>query len=153
MRKRPCITILFFSFYSCLILTPLFLLAHAVLWYDSWQIEWWSLPDTVADPMTIIVIVSGLFLYIRRIIAPEIRALTSLSDVFLLLIVLLPFVTGYLAYHQWFAYKSILIIHILSGEILIVAIPFTRLSHMLFFFLTRAYTGSEFGNVRNIRDW
>jgi nitrate reductase gamma subunit len=46
-----------------------------------------------------------------------------------------------------------LILHILTGEILLVAIPFTRLSHMFFFFFTRAYMGSEFGSVRNARDW
>ena len=46
-----------------------------------------------------------------------------------------------------------MILHILSGEVLLVAIPFTRLSHMLFAPLTRSYMGSEFGNVRNARDW
>jgi len=46
-----------------------------------------------------------------------------------------------------------LILHILSGEIMLMAIPFTRLSHMLFFWFTRAYMGCEFGLVRNARDW
>jgi hypothetical protein len=32
-------------------------------------------------------------------------------------------------------------------------IPFTRIAHMLFFPLTRAYMGSEFGYVRGTRDW
>ena len=35
------------------------------------------------------------------------------------------------------------------GEIMLVAIPFTRLSHMIFSPLTRAYMGSEFGKVRH----
>jgi hypothetical protein len=45
------------------------------------------------------------------------------------------------------------IIHILSGEIMLVAIPFTRLSHMIFFAFTRGYMGSEFGAVRHAKDW
>ena len=45
------------------------------------------------------------------------------------------------------------ILHILSGEIMLAAIPFTRLAHMLWFFFSRAYMGSEFGAVRNARDW
>jgi nitrate reductase gamma subunit len=45
------------------------------------------------------------------------------------------------------------IAHILAGEVMLVAIPFTRLSHMVFSPLTRAYMGSEFGKVRMARDW
>ena len=41
-----------------------------------------------------------------------------------------------------------------AGEIYaLLAIPFTRLSHMLFSPFTRAYMGSEFGKVRMARDW
>ncbi len=36
---------------------------------------------------------------------------------------------------------------------MLVAIPFTRLSHMLFAPLTRAYMGSEFGGIRHAKDW
>ena len=32
-------------------------------------------------------------------------------------------------------------------------IPFTRIAHMLFFPVTRAYMGSEFGFVRGTKDW
>jgi nitrate reductase gamma subunit len=46
-----------------------------------------------------------------------------------------------------------MILHIISGEVMLVAIPFTRLSHMLFAPLTRAYMGSEFGGVRHAKDW
>jgi hypothetical protein len=41
----------------------------------------------------------------------------------------------------------------LAGEIMLAAIPFTRLSHMVFSPLTRAYAGSEFGKIRRARDW
>ena len=44
-------------------------------------------------------------------------------------------------------------LHVLSGEAVLVAIPFTRLSHALFIPFTRAYMGSEFGGVRQCRDW
>jgi hypothetical protein len=71
----------------------------------------------------------------------------------LLGMVVTPFLTGFVAYHQWFDYPLFLVLHILSGEILLMAIPFTRLSHMLFSPFTRAYMGSEFGNVRHARDW
>ena len=81
------------------------------------------------------------------------RYVTSFSDYGILAIVAAPFVTGLIAYYQWFGVELFSILHILAGEIMLVAIPFTRLSHMLFAPLTRAYMGSEFGGVRDARDW
>jgi nitrate reductase gamma subunit len=70
-----------------------------------------------------------------------------------LALVAFPFVTGFLAYHQIGDYKFMIILHILSGEIWLAAIPFTRLSHMVMAPFTRGYIGSEFGAVRKARDW
>ena len=42
---------------------------------------------------------------------------------------------------------------ILSGEIMLAAIPFTRLSHMLLYVFNRGYIASEFGAVRKVQDW
>jgi len=123
MRRHPSLTIVAFAFHICLILTPIFLLAHVM------------------------------FFLVRRLVNPEVQYVTSASDYIILAIVAAPFITGILAYYQWFGYQIFLILHILSGEIMLVAIPFTRLSHMLFAPLTRAYMGSEFGSVRHAKDW
>jgi len=153
MRQRPIFTVVSFAFHICLLITPIFLLAHNLLWYESWGISWWTIPDWLADIMTIVVIAAGVFFFVRRQIRPEVRYVTSASDYILLLIAVAPFITGFLAYHQWLPYKAILILHMLAGEIMLMAIPFTRLDHMLFFWLTRAYMGSEFGGVRHAKDW
>ena len=84
---------------------------------------------------------------------PEVKYVTSASDWALLALAAAPFVTGVLAYHQIFDPKFMTILHMLSGEAMLVAIPFSRLSHMLYAPLTRAYIGSEFGAVRHARDW
>ena len=152
-RRRPVMTIITFAFHLCAIVTPIFLLSHNLLWYQSWNIRWWSLPENIADIMTVIVICSCLFCLARRVILPEVKYITASADHFLLAIVMTPFLTGFLAYHQWLSYEPTLVAHILAGEIMLITIPFTRLSHMLFFFFTRAYMGSEFGAVRNSRDW
>jgi len=153
MRRHPVMTIVTFLFHICLIVTPIFLLSHVILWDESWDLSWWSLPDVVADIMTIIVIASCIFFLIRRIVSSEVQFVTSASDYIILAIVAAPFVTGFFAYHQWFAYKFFMILHILTGEIMLVAIPFTRLSHMIYSPFTRAYMGSEFGGVRHAKDW
>jgi nitrate reductase gamma subunit len=111
------------------------------------------MPERTADIMTIIVIFTAIFFLIRRLVLPEVRFVTFLSDYALLTVAVAPFITGFLAYHQWLPYKTMLILHIISGEIMLIAIPFTRLSHMLYFVFTRAYMGSEFGAVRNSKDW
>ncbi len=153
MRRHPGLTIVTFAFHICLLITPLFLLAHIILIEEAWNLSWWSLPDGLADAMTLIVITGCIFFLVRRLTSPEVQYVTSASDFVLLAIIAAPFVTGFLAYYQWFGYKFFVIIHILAGEIMLVAIPFTRLSHMITAPLTRAYMGSEFGGVRHARDW
>jgi nitrate reductase gamma subunit len=153
MRKNRVLTVVAFVFHLALILTPIFLLSHVILWQESWGLSWWSLPDAVADVMSVVVVACCVYFLIRRLVRPEVQYVTSASDYIILAIVAAPFVTGFLAYHQWFAYETLFILHILSGEIMLAAIPFTRLSHMLFAPFTRAYMGSEFGGVRHARDW
>jgi nitrate reductase gamma subunit len=103
--------------------------------------------------MTVVVIAGAAFFLYRRLSDPVVKNVTDSSDYILLAITVLPFITGFVAYHQLFAYKTMLIIHILAGEIMLIAIPFTRLSHMLFFAFTRTYYGSESGLVRHSKDW
>jgi len=153
MRKHPVMTLVTFMFHICLVFAPVFLLSHIVLWEESWNISWWALPDHVADLMTVIVILSCLFFLFRRLVLAEVKYVTSPTDYLLLFLVAGPFVTGFWAYHQFPGYAVALILHILSGEMLLVAIPFTRLIHMVFAVFTRAYMGSEFGAVRHARDW
>ncbi|MBI9082449.1 MAG: nitrate reductase [Desulfobacterales bacterium] len=153
MRRHPFMTIVTFSFHVSLLLVPVLLLSHIILWDEGWGISWWSLPDGLADLMTLVVIGACIFFLVRRQVRPEVAYVTSASDYVILAIVAAPFVTGLFAYHQWFDYPLMMVLHVVSGEIMLVAIPFTRLSHMLFSPFTRAYMGSEFGGVRKARDW
>jgi len=153
-RRHPVITIVTFLFHISLVFTPIFLLSHNILWYESWGISWWTLPEGLADIMTLIVVFSCVFFLFRRIISPEVRFVTYPSDFLILTIAFLPFFTGFLAYHQLFLpSKAMTILHILFGEAMLIAIPFSRIIHMLFGWFTRAYTGSEFGQVRHAKDY
>ena len=152
-RRHPALTVVTFLFHICLLAAPLFLLAHMVLVDEAWWLSWWTLPDGAADAMTLIVIAGCLFFLIRRLTRPEVAFVTDASDYILLIVVAAPFVTGFLSYHQWLGVRWITILHMFSGEVMLAAIPFTRLSHMIFSVFTRAYMGSEFGKVRHARDW
>jgi nitrate reductase gamma subunit len=153
MRIHPVMTVVAFAFHICLLLVPVFLLAHIVLLEEAWDIQWWFLPDIVADTMTLIVVGACIFFLLRRLTQPEVRYVTSTSDYVILAMVAAPFITGFYCSLGLPGYQTMVIIHILSGEIMLAAIPFTRLVHMVFAVFTRGYTGSEFGAVRHARDW
>ncbi|HYA42927.1 MAG TPA: hypothetical protein VEF34_16605 [Syntrophobacteraceae bacterium] len=153
MRMKPVMTIVTFCFHLCLLALPIFLFAHVMLVKESWNVSWATLPDGAADPMTLIVIGACVFFLVRRFVVPEAKFLTSPSDYLILAMVAAPFITGFWTYHQLPGLKAAAILHMLSGEIMLAAIPFTRLSHMIFFPFTRGYTGSEFGAIRHARDW
>jgi len=147
-KKHPVITAAGFVFHGSLIVTPIFLLAHGVLWYESWGVSWWFLPEKTADYLTLVTIGSGLFLFARRLLLAHVRLVSTTADYLVLALSLAPFVTGYLAYHQFFDYDTVLIVHMIAGELFLVAIPFTKLSHAVLFFASRAVTGMEFGRRR-----
>ena len=153
MRRQPLFTIASFIFHLCVIMLPVFLLAHIVLWYESWEIQWWSLPDMLADLMALWVILTCVYFIGRRLLIVEVKQVTRPVDFGLLITILLTFLTGFLAYHQWGPYRPILILHIISSEILLVILPFSKLGHMLYFWFSRAYMGSEFGKDLKARDW
>jgi nitrate reductase gamma subunit len=153
MRKQPLFTIVTFLFHLCVVSLPIFLLAHIVLWYESWGILWWSLPDMLADAMTLWVMLACLYFIVRRLFVPEVKQVSRPGDFVLLITILLIFLSGFLAYHQWGPYRPILILHVISSEILLMALPFSRLGHMLFFYFSRAYMGAEYGKILKARNW
>jgi nitrate reductase gamma subunit len=96
---------------------------------------------------------SGIFLVVRRLVRPEVRILTAVWDYVLLLLTMLPFITGLMAYRQWGPYEMMMVLHVLSGEVLLVLIPFSKLGHMVLFFFTRAFIGFEMGARRGAPSW
>ncbi|NOX32845.1 MAG: nitrate reductase [Deltaproteobacteria bacterium] len=152
-RKSPVFYSISYIFHLLLFLVPVCLLSHVLLIEESVQWSWFAFNDSVSDTLTLVIIFSLIFFMVRRIVVPEVKFLTKPSDFIFILIVGLPFVTGFLAFHQFFAYRWLVIAHVLSGELMLILIPFTRFSHMFMAPFTRAYTGSEFGSVRHAKDW
>jgi nitrate reductase gamma subunit len=136
MRLQPVFTLVVFIFHFTLLAVPLFLYAHNILW-----------------DVSVILLASVIFLIIRRIVRSEVRILTGAWDYILLVLTALPFLTGFLAYRQFGPYEPMMIAHVISGEILLILIPFTKLGHMILFFFTRAFIGFEMGGRRGARSW
>lgn len=152
-RQNPGVCATTFVFHLCLVVVALFYSAHAVLWEYAFDVRLPSLPDGVADLMTILVVAGAAVFALRRLSQPLSRFITQPMDWLALVLAAAPFVTGFLARHQWGDYPTMAFLHVLSGDLMLMAIPFTRLSHALFSPFTRAYMGSEFGGVRRCADW
>lgn len=149
-RQQPAFGIVFWVFHVCLLIAPLFLAAHNMLFEEAFGWSLPTLPDAVADWMTILVIAAVVFLFIRRLARPEVRILTSGWDYLLLIIVLAPFLTGFLAYRQIGPYDLMLNLHLFCGEVMLIVIPFSKLGHLILFFFTRAFIGADMGARREI---
>jgi len=148
-RQRPIFNALFFFFHVGLVITPLFLLGHTVFLHERWGVSWPSIPGALADALTIVVLITGFFLWIRRIAFPQVRILTDSQDILILVIAMLPFLTGFVAGHcDPASYRFWFILHILSGELMLLAIPFTKLNHFVLFFMSRGQIGMDFGIKR-----
>jgi len=152
-KTDPLVTIVTSVFHVFLVGVPIFLLGHNLLLDQSWGLRLWSLPESMTDVFTLVVLICLAFFLARRLLLARVRAITTLYDYVVLLIVAAPFLTGYFAYHQWFHYETMMTIHILAGEVMLITIPFTKLGHMLFFFLYRFFIGNEYSFAKGARAW
>ena len=152
-RTQPLFAISSFVFHLSLLAVPVFLLAHNTLWQEAFGMSLWSMPDSLADIMTILLVVAGAVLFLRRLVKPEVRILSTAWDYTVLALTVLPFLTGFFAYHQVGPYRLMLILHVLSAEVLLIVVPFSKLGHIVLFFFSRAYIGFEMGQRRGARTW
>ncbi len=151
VAKNPIFTILGYMFHICLIVVPIWFSGHISLWEESrFEWSWTPIPDGLADRMTLIFLAIALFFLLRRIVSADIRLLSTFSDYLLIVVVAMPFITGYFLTNGTvdnigFLGENIQLIHMLSGELMLILIPFTKLSHFVLFFFSRGATAIEFG--------
>jgi nitrate reductase gamma subunit len=100
--------------------------------------------------MTLLLFAISIYFILRRALSPDLRIITTFSDYLLIVVTALPFLTGYFLTHGTldsikFLGDNMRLLHVLSAELVLILIPFTRLSHSVLFFFSRAATGVEFG--------
>ena len=151
LAKNPVFSILGYIFHICLIIVPIWYASHITLWEESrFEWSWSSIPDEMADWMTLIFLAIVIFFLLRRIFSADIRLISTFSDYLLLIVTALPFLTGYFLTHGTldsigFLRDNMQLLHMLSAELMLILIPFTKLSHYILFFFSRGASGVEFG--------
>ena len=129
-KKRPVYAALRYAFHICLITVPVWLWGHVFLWGKSrlaWT--WISIPDHIADYLTLIMLFLATWFFLRRILFKEIRLGSSPKDFLFLVLTALPFLTGYILSHDTLdsipvLQDNMLLIHILCGEAMLIMIAF-----------------------------
>lgn len=147
-RINPFMTAVFFMFHIGMVLLPLFLLQHAVVIEYMFGISLPSLPSGFADVLSIVAVLGLFGLAYRRIACPVAKALTTKQDWLVLILAGLPLVTGIMFRFSVSSYEFWEVAHILTAEIFLIAAPFTKLSHIVLFFMSRAQIGMDFAIKR-----
>jgi nitrate reductase gamma subunit len=142
----------FFLLHLGAVLLPFFLLGHTIILEDVTGISLPALPMLLADILTFWAIL-GLLIYIgRRLMLDYVRFMTTGQDWYLLFITLFVFASGAFARFDASGYDTWLLLHVLSGEILLITAPFTKFSHIILFFCSRAQIGMDFAIKRGGRE-
>jgi nitrate reductase gamma subunit len=129
-----------YLFHVGILVVPLFLADHIALWQRFLNVDLPEIGYAWADFLTLFTIGCALVLLSVRTLSQRVRSMSRRSDYTLLVAILAPFASGYLAMHPQYnplRWNVMMLIHILSAELLFVVIPFTKLAHIVLFFFDR----------------
>ncbi len=147
-RKHPYMTVAFFLFHTGVIVVPLFLAGHNVLMQVNFGFSLPTFPPMVADVLTVLALAGFAMMVLRRLVKPEVRILNTAYDWFILILAVAPLVTGLVARFGVCEYNIWLLAHIITSEALLILAPFTKLSHIVLFFLSRGQLGMDYAIKR-----
>ena len=136
VEQRAIFSITSMLFHVCIIVAPIFLGAHILLWERGLGIGWPAIGNLAADYLTLVAIVAGVVIFVQRVGARASRAISRAQDYLLPLLIVIPFASGYLAMHPWinpFDYTSTMFVHVMSGNLIFLLIPCTKISHVVLF--------------------
>lgn len=109
-------------------------------------LDWPGLPMAVIDGVTVLTMAAMVALLVDRMRDPVKRHLTTKGDHLAWWLTLLPLLTGFLAVNRvMLPFETLLALHLLSVELLLILLPFTKLMHAFTFVLARSYAGAIAG--------
>lgn len=135
-----------YVFHLGFLITLLFLSQHIDLFRSVLGFGWPALSPGLITMTAILTIAAMIALLVHRITDPVKRLISDYQDYLTWVLTFLPLLSGIML-QQGVAlgYQQMLIVHISSVELLLIAIPFTKLAHMLTTFSARWYNGAISG--------
>lgn len=133
-----------YTFHLGLAIVVFGLLPHIVFIKDLLGVSWPSLPNNVIYAFAVITVASMTAALVMRVFNPVLRFISTLDDYFSWLVTFLPVITGLVASsHLGAPYETLLAIHMLSVALLLTWLPFGKLMHFVWVFVTRSQTGVQ----------
>jgi nitrate reductase gamma subunit len=133
-------TVISYLFHVGILVVPVLLMDHIALWEDFFGVNLPEIGRNLGDILTLFTIACVMLLFGYRLFLPRLRSMSLFMDYVLLGMIFIPFASGYLASHpnaNPFPWNVMMLAHILSAEALFIAVPFTKLSHIVLFFFDR----------------
>lgn len=145
-KKNPVVYIAGGIFHLGLFVVIFLGTPHMLAWKSLLGFGWPTLPLPIVDWMAAIAIAAMVILFVNRLINPVLKLISGPAEWLNLLFVFLPMVTGYImTHHLFFPYEVLFSLHMLSVDVMLIWIPFSRISHFMFYFFSRFIHGQEFG--------
>lgn len=121
-----------------------FLFTPHILLFDSlFGISWPGISNDLVMFAGAVTVAALLALLVRRLTTPLLKSISGADDYISWLMTLLPVVTGMLAYaHIGGPYPTVLAVHILTVEAMLVWFPFGKLFHAVLWIPSRAQMGA-----------
>jgi nitrate reductase gamma subunit len=120
--------------------------AHMLVWKSLLGFGWPTLSLPIVDWLAAAGIVAMIALLINRLVNPVLKLLSGPAEWLNWLLVFLPMLTGYMmTHHMFFEYEVLFSLHMLAVNVMLIWIPFSRISHFMFYFFSRTIHGAEFG--------
>ena len=119
---------------------------HILLFKDILGFGWPALPTPIVDATAVVSIIALLAILVHRMRSTVLKFISTPEDYLVWMLTILPLITVYIAFHRiGMTAPTLLAIHILSVELLMVVFPFTKLMHSFSFVLSRWYGGAISG--------
>jgi nitrate reductase gamma subunit len=136
-----------YTFHIGFFVALLFPAPHIQLFRNTVGLGWPALPSQLVDGITLITILALLLMLAHRLTHPVKRFLSTFDDYASWALTLAPLLSGYLTvHHLLLPYTLMLALHILSVELLLIFMPFTKLFHTVSLFISRWYNGDALGH-------
>jgi len=135
-----------YAWHFALFISVLFFAPHILFFESVLGFSWPHLPNTIIMVTAIIATAVLIALLIRRATHPVQRFISNADDYISIFVVLVPLVTGILAFTHFGArYETLLAAHLLSVEVMLIWFPFGKLMHMIMTMPARFQAGTAFG--------
>jgi len=146
LKRSPLVFLGGYVFHLGFLITFLFYAPHILFLRGATGFTWPALPAYLIDVVGLISIAALVALLVHRLTDPVRRFLSRPGDYVAWTATFLPLLTGYFAYHRLLTdYTTMLALHVLSFELLLVMIPLTKLMHTFTFAVARWYNGAISG--------